>query len=201
MPTNTARLLLVEDQANDVEITRKWLEKSSSRFELVVASSLSEAISHLKTDLTFDTVLLDLGLPDGAGLNNIRMIREADSNVPIVVLTGWDDAFVNKMLSAGAQNFLSKNGADTRLLEDAISAVLSPMASDDVNPEAIDPPRLQVDESLTIACLLELSTQLRLRCSDLALNRPEIATSPELLEASELAKRIHQLAQRFGSPK
>jgi DNA-binding response OmpR family regulator len=38
-----------------------------------------------------DIVLLDLGLPDGDGMDTVRRVRRLAPQVPLIVLTGRDD--------------------------------------------------------------------------------------------------------------
>ena len=39
----------------------------------------------------FDAVLLDLGLPDSSGIETLRAVRKQAEELPVVVLTGFDD--------------------------------------------------------------------------------------------------------------
>ena len=54
-------------------------------------------------------VLLDLSLPDSHGFETIRSIREMVPTLPLIVLTGFDDAdFAVAAVEAGTQDFLVK---------------------------------------------------------------------------------------------
>lgn len=57
----------------------------------------------------WDAILLDLGLPDGSGLDLLQELREAGSRVPVVVLTarvrGPDKV---KALDLGADDYVTK---------------------------------------------------------------------------------------------
>ncbi len=71
------------------------------------ASTVSEAVDKLHGAI--DCVLLDLGLPDALGLDAMRRVREADPEMPVVVLTGdTDERRGIQALGAGAQDYLIK---------------------------------------------------------------------------------------------
>lgn len=56
----------------------------------------------------YDAVILDLGLPDGDGLQVLRRLREV-SSVPVVILTARnDERTVVRGLRSGADDFLAK---------------------------------------------------------------------------------------------
>ena len=69
-----------------------------------------------------DAVLLDLGLPDSQGLNTFEKIHAAAKQVPILILTGFnDDAVALEAVRRGAQDYLIKGKFDAELLIRAIS--------------------------------------------------------------------------------
>jgi DNA-binding response OmpR family regulator len=89
-PTTT--ILVVEDDAP----TRTFLADNltADGYELLVADCASEGIRLLETKFP-DIALVDLGLPDGSGLEIVRRVRAADGvasridpATPVVVLTG-----------------------------------------------------------------------------------------------------------------
>ncbi|HZR37392.1 MAG TPA: EAL domain-containing protein [Nevskia sp.] len=120
------RILLVEDEESDAALVTLHIRRAQAlaRVEIVRASTLAEALGQLEHG-SFDCVILDLGLPDGHGLENVQRIRAASAGVAIVVLTGQDD---NQMAVAalryGAQEYLVKgryeDGALFRVLRHAV---------------------------------------------------------------------------------
>ena len=122
MPSEVAgegplRLLVVEDSPADVELIRAKLEgvSASRAFTIESVDRLSAALRRLKSA---DVVLLDLGLPDTKGLDGvIRLVSEAPE-MPIVVLTGREDADLGlRAVREGAQDFLLKDKVDGALLD------------------------------------------------------------------------------------
>jgi CheY-like chemotaxis protein len=82
-------ILLVEDNPDDVELTRRAFEKSKMPNEIVVASDGQEALDYLFTGVAPSVVLLDLNLPRIDGLEVLRRIRsdERTKRLPVVILT------------------------------------------------------------------------------------------------------------------
>ncbi|MEQ9324363.1 MAG: response regulator [Polyangiaceae bacterium] len=102
-------VLLVEDNDGDAELVAfhlrrtAWYPTSLSR-----AGSLDAARSLLDR-VTFDSVLVDLGLPDSDGLETLRSVRVAAADTPVVVLTGRaDDDLGPRVIEEGAEDFVPK---------------------------------------------------------------------------------------------
>jgi len=77
---------------------------------------VADAFKVLET-ARMDAVILDLVLPDASGLDAVRQMHAAARDVPILVLTGqYDDQKAVLAVSAGAQDFLTKNDFTGQLL-------------------------------------------------------------------------------------
>lgn len=99
------RVLVVED---DKEI-RAFIRSSLSieGFAVQTAVSVSEAKAMLHNDLP-DVMVLDLGLPDGDGIELVREVRK-QHNLPILIVSArHQEAQKILLLDAGADDFLTK---------------------------------------------------------------------------------------------
>jgi two-component system, OmpR family, KDP operon response regulator KdpE len=98
-------VLVVEDEAP----LRKFIRASltSHQYRIIEADHASEVAS-LATSHNPDLVLMDLGLPDGDGIELTKQLREW-SRVPIIVISarGREDDKV-AALDAGADDYLTK---------------------------------------------------------------------------------------------
>jgi DNA-binding NarL/FixJ family response regulator len=117
-------VLLVDDHAGFRAEARATLE--TGRFDVIGeaasgASALAEA-----TRLRPDVVLLDIGLPDGSGLDLVRPIRSVAPDALIVLISSRQAAdYGARLPAAGADGFLDK----TELTPDSLHAVLGRLAS------------------------------------------------------------------------
>jgi PAS domain S-box-containing protein len=115
------RLLLIEDNPGDARLIREYLsEIRTSRYLLECADRLSEGLELLGV-LDVDLVLLDLFLPDSEGLDTFAAAQAKAPELPIVVVTGFDDEMLAvQAVQAGAQDYLVKGEIDSGLLSRAM---------------------------------------------------------------------------------
>ena len=118
---DTLRILLVEDNPGDVRLLREMFSKERpGSYELMHLPRLGLALNHLAKG-EVDIVLLDLGLPDGDGVEIVRRVRTLAPQVPLIVLTGRDDdASVAEAMFEGAQDYLVKGQIEQRALPRAL---------------------------------------------------------------------------------
>lgn len=100
------RLLLVEDNPRLTSLLSAFL--SQRGFAVDGAQSLQSARDYLAT-VTYDAVILDLGLPDGDGTALLRDMRKAGNKSPVLILTARD-AIEDRVagLNLGADDYLLK---------------------------------------------------------------------------------------------
>jgi two-component system response regulator len=116
----TPRMLLVEDNEDDVELTRRALAKNNLQNDLVVVRDGLEALQFLfrtgpyaerGEDMLPEVVLLDLNLPRLDGLSVLRKIREDDRTkfLPVVVLTSsMEERDLVESYKLGANSYVQK---------------------------------------------------------------------------------------------
>jgi signal transduction histidine kinase len=121
------RVLLVDDNPSDVDLTRRALTAiGRSTFAVETAQSLSDAIRQVRA-APFDIVLLDLGLPDCNRTEALIRFREASGDEsPIVVLTGlMDEQLALEALDRGAQDYIGKDDVTPSVLSRSIRYALA----------------------------------------------------------------------------
>jgi signal transduction histidine kinase len=106
------KILLVEDSPSDAVLLQESLSEAGfGRFDFIHAESLAEGLAHLRRD-HFDVLLLDLSLPDSTGRETFVRARAEAPQVPIVVLTGFqDEAVALEAVRQGVQDYLVKGQA------------------------------------------------------------------------------------------
>jgi CheY-like chemotaxis protein len=112
--TGTVRILLVEDDARFREAFARAVGRALAperlEVDFVEAGSLAEARARLREG-GLDAALIDVGLPDGDGLDLVREIEDggASIRIPTLVLTAnLDPAVAARAMDAGAKGALSK---------------------------------------------------------------------------------------------
>ena len=103
------RVLIVEDIAE----TRNWLtqiaETAFARPHEIDASATVNAGVTAAREKSYDVALIDLGLPDGSGVDVLRALKASSPKILCVVTTVMgDDASIVAALSAGADGYLLK---------------------------------------------------------------------------------------------
>lgn len=107
------RILLIEDNKDDADLVRKTLaEQAAAAIDLEWVDQLGSGLARLVHD-SIDAVLLDLSLPDSQGLDTFDKVHAQSPEVPIVVMTGFDDeGTAVQAMQRGAQDCLAKKQLD-----------------------------------------------------------------------------------------
>jgi len=121
MTETKTKILLIEDDPGDALLIEEMLaEAGRALFDLERVDRLSAGLARLEKG-GIDVVLLDLSLPDSQGIDTLVKARECAESVPIVVLTGLDDAAMGaRILRKGGQDYLVKGQIDGNLLSRSI---------------------------------------------------------------------------------
>lgn len=100
------KILIVEDDPQITKILKLNLRLSG--MDTDNAATIQEAWSKILAE-HFDLILMDIGLPDGNGLDLCQKVRESGNDVPIVFLSArTDEASVVKGIRNGADDYLRK---------------------------------------------------------------------------------------------
>jgi DNA-binding response OmpR family regulator len=117
---NTAKILVVDDDANICELLRLYLEKEGYA---VTTANDGEAAVRAFTEVGPDLVLLDIMLPKLDGWQVCREIRKT-SDKPIIMVTAKGETFDKVLgLELGADDYIVKP-FDTKEVMARIKAVL-----------------------------------------------------------------------------
>jgi CheY-like chemotaxis protein len=115
---NPGKILLVEDNPDDVALTLRALKSNNIRNDVVIAEDGAKALDYLfgadgsgGSDGPPAVVLLDLKLPKINGLEVLRRIRSEERTrlLPVVILTSSDEERdVIDGYSLGANSYVRK---------------------------------------------------------------------------------------------
>jgi CheY-like chemotaxis protein len=115
--TNRDSVLIVDDQPEWTDLLSTYL---SSKYRVLVANSASQAIELALEDPP-SVIVVDLLMPRIDGFGVRARLKDAATEVPTVLITGWDVSEVEKCAeSVGFAGVLSKS-ASLGEIEEAVS--------------------------------------------------------------------------------
>jgi two-component system, OmpR family, response regulator len=144
-------VLVVEDSRYASEALRLLCLRSGARIRR--ADTLQAARRHLRVYRP-GAIIVDLGLPDGSGLDLIAELAMAQPRIDVILGMSGDDTAGPAARAAGAQGFLAKPLGQIALFQAAILAHLppdrQPPAPRLVSAEAIDPDPVAYRDDLSL---------------------------------------------------
>lgn len=136
-------MLVVEDSRFASETLRLMCRHSGARLRR--ADCLRSAYRHLSVYRP-GAVIVDLGLPDGSGLDLIRDLARAVPRVPVLLATSGDISLEDAAIAAGADAFIAKPLASlaafqqallAHMPEAALATGLRMLPSEQINPDPL----------------------------------------------------------------
>ena len=116
-------VLLVEDSQADADLLKAYLAEAmgSNAYSFRHETGLSAAREAIASGLHPHVILLDLTLPDSAGVGTVERMASVAPGVRIIVTTGQEDhVLAVACIAAGAQDYLHKDGLDAASLRRAV---------------------------------------------------------------------------------
>jgi len=150
-------ILVVEDSRFACEAMRLMCLRSGARIRR--ADCLASARRHLQVYRP-SAVILDMGLPDGSGLELIEELNRSEPRVSVLLGLSGDDGAEQAAMAAGADGFLTKPLGSLAQFQAAILSVL-PAEKQPIGPrvmprEEVDPdPMALLDDMSHVANLLD----------------------------------------------
>ncbi len=155
-------ILVVEDSRHACEALRLICQRSGARIRR--AASLAAAERHL-CSYRPRIAVVDLGLPDGSGLELIDRISHSEPRIEGIIATSGDESLKGAALQAGADAFLPKPLASVTMFQSTVLALLPP----DSRPSRIARPNTDTVKPDVIALRDDLSL-----AADLLRGAPEL---------------------------
>lgn len=108
------RILVVEDDIGNAEFFAQVI--SNLEAEATIAHTGEEALSYVKSEKSYDLVLMDLKLPDTNGFELTQLIKGVTPNVPVVVQSAYvEDTDKEQAFRAGCIDVMAKPITKERL--------------------------------------------------------------------------------------
>ena len=101
------KLLFVEDEEDLLQIIEDTLEKLNLNF--LTATNGEEALTVLAQNSDIDFVITDINMPVMNGLDMIKLIREREIDVGIVIMSAHTETeYIKKAEEYGVEDYLLK---------------------------------------------------------------------------------------------
>lgn len=112
------RVVLVEDEVEFQQMLRHMIDGAPDMALLAIASTRAQGLQAVET-LEADVLLVDLGLPDGSGIDVIRAAHLKRPTCGIMVCTVFgDELHVVQSLEAGATGYLLKDSSARSMVDE-----------------------------------------------------------------------------------
>ena len=112
------RVVLVEDDVNFQQALCETIEEAPDMVLLAVVSTRTKGLLAVERE-EMDVLLVDLGLPDGSGIDVVRAAHAKWPQCGIMVSTAFgDEMHVMQSLEAGAAGYLLKDSAPQSMLNE-----------------------------------------------------------------------------------
>jgi DNA-binding response OmpR family regulator len=131
-----SRILLVEDHERLAGLISKGLSAQGIAVDVVARGDAAWAAM---TQVSYQALVLDRGLPDGDGIKLLQRLRKSNLGLPCLMLTARD-ALRDRVegLEAGADDYLAKPFAMDELVARVRALLRRPVESRQLDPQAGD---------------------------------------------------------------
>jgi len=103
-------ILVIDDHPLFCEALQMTLSESLGLPQVATAATLDAGLQALAAGPMADAIVLDLNLPDVAGLDGLTRLRNMAPGVPVVVVSSMsDDRIIAAVMHAGAAGFVPKH--------------------------------------------------------------------------------------------
>lgn len=201
MTTEGARILIVDDEKGICDVLYRVLD--SEGFRPMVAHDGDNALEMIRLGMP-DLVVSDVRMPGMDGLELLRRIKQFDSALPVIIITGWGgiEGAVDAV-KQGASDYLTKPidsqtfvGRINQALEASRSSRAGHMPGD--NGDGLDPAIVRLHEMMGPSdSVREVVSEVALvaRSSFSVIIQGETGTGKELV-----AEAIHKASLRSNGP-
>src|ERR1700735_702845 len=108
-PAKPLRVLVVDDDPNDIDLCRRGLRRSGIAFQAVTVSTKKEFTQKLRAQ-PVDVVLSDYSMKGWNGMEALAILKEIRPEVPMILLTGTlGDEVAVECIKSGVSDYVLKN--------------------------------------------------------------------------------------------
>jgi DNA-binding NtrC family response regulator len=120
------RVLIVDDDEDQLFILQTLLEESDSTLEVVPVRSV-EDVANIMSRFGIACIVADVMMPQGGGVALLQELRKSHNAVPIIMTSAGRNDLEGELIANGASGFFPKYDSDNSL----VRAVRNLMSSSD----------------------------------------------------------------------
>jgi PAS domain S-box-containing protein len=114
MPETPIRVLHVDDDPGLLDLTRTFLARQDSCFDIRTATSAADGLDSI-TERAPDCVVSDYDMPGCDGIEFLRQVRESHPDLPFILFTGkGSESVASDAMAAGVTDYLQKGKGSER---------------------------------------------------------------------------------------
>ena len=106
--------------ADDHRIVRAGIAQFiADEADMVVAAEAAsgDEVLALVRHESFDVVLLDISMPDKSGIDTLRILRQSQPDLPVLMLSGYpEEHYAVNLLRAGASGYIAKDADPAEMI-------------------------------------------------------------------------------------
>ena len=198
LATVPQRILYVEHQAMDIDLTLRHFADAAPQFTVEVIQSCAEALARLARPPAYDLALIDLRMADQGGLDLVREAKRRKLSLPpfIIISGAGDEDSAIAAFKLGAADYIVKFEGYLNLLTYRIDHAIDHERLNRLN-EALHADvaeRIKAEESLRVHQMLALRESDAFGVAILDSVAAEIA----VLDADGVIVLVNQPWRRFG---
>lgn len=111
-PHRVGHVMVIDDHPLFCEALAMTLTGALKVRTVTTASCLADGLAELRKGEAPEAILLDLNLPDVAGLDGLLRLKAAAPGVPVIVVSSMHDSrIITSVMQAGAAGFIPKDSA------------------------------------------------------------------------------------------
>jgi DNA-binding response OmpR family regulator len=102
--------VLIVDDSDLLQVRlKKSLTELNKNINISLAGNCQEAMDMFTLHL-YDKIILDIGLPDGSGINLLRIFKKTKPETDVIMFTNYPSAeFKKNCIELGAEHFFNKS--------------------------------------------------------------------------------------------
>ena len=178
-------VLVIDDNQDQIVITRKVLAKSGGDYSVDSAASAKEGIEKIKS-VPCDIVLCDYRLPDLTGIEILKQFKESGNDRPFILVTSMgNERLAAEAMKSGAYDYVVKDASYETILPEVIRQSLERYQ------EKKSLERLEVERNEAVAVLRKERSELE------TMNKMMLNRESRILE---LKQEVNTLLKRLGEP-